>query len=284
MNTLIHNEKMEISKKNNIKNIIFVVFIGVWAIDNLTKYAGDIAFELIGQKKMFGVLFWGNLLSLNLIKIILSSILVGLSMVIYAYLSRDKRYYIYLLLGLLVGFFAPLAFLVIVFFISIFQNYQLDWKALNLSGLQSEFYITLLAIQMMLIALLSKLGQSIGLNLDYLDDRDKTEGTIYGIRKFYWFLISFPINALLTVGVIATTRVLAITINQMIIGKYSGGIEGLMSIFFFPIFAGVMIYWIILKGLEIIRNNNLSKLKKLIIITFLYILIPIILLIFVGPK
>ena len=44
-----------------------------------------------------------------------------------------------------------------------------------------------------------------------------------------------------------------------------------------------MIYWIILKGLEIIRNNNLSSLK-LIIITFLYILIPIILLILLEAE
>ncbi|MBI4973877.1 hypothetical protein HZC27_04680 [Candidatus Roizmanbacteria bacterium] len=279
MNTLIHNEKREISK-----NIVFVIFIGVWAIDNITKWAGDIALELIGQKKLFGVLFWGDLLSLNLIKIILTSILVGLSMVVYAYLSRDKRYYIYLLLGLLVGFFAPLAFLVIVFFISIFQNYQLNWKVLNLSGSESEFYITLLVIQAILIVVSSKLGQSIGLNLDYLDDKDKTKHTIYGIRKFYWFLISFPTNALLSVGIIATTRVLAVTINQIIQGKYSGGLEGLMSVIFFPIIAGSIILWIILKGLEIIRNNNLSNLKKLVIIIFLYIVIPTILLIFIGPR
>ncbi len=282
-NNFIEEEKKN-SKKNVLKNILFVFIAGTFLIDNLTKWANDVALQLTGEVDKFGSLFWGDILSLNLVKIILTSLVIGLVGIIYAYLSRDKRFYVYMILGLSILFFAPVFLIVVVIVMSLIYTTSINWSELFVfSGLQVDFYITLIFLQIISALISIKFGQKIGLDLEYFDEKDRLKNSIYGVRKFYWILIIFPFNMLTYLAIVATTRVLRGTIQQFLGGVYSGGLEGIISVIFFPIIAGGLVLFIIEKGVEVIRNKNLTKLNKVIKVVALYILVPIALFLFIRP-
>lgn len=277
-------EEKKNTRKDTIKNFLFAFIAGTYLIDNLTKWANDVSLQLTGLESNFGSLFWGDLLSLNLVKIVLTTLVIGFITAVYAYLSRDKRLSIYLILGLGLIFFAPLLLIIVATVMALIYSTPINWSDLAIfSGIQVDFYITLFVIQIILAVTSIIFGQKIGLGLEYLDEKDEVKNSIYGIRKFYWFLIIFPFNMLTYLAIVAVTRVLKVTIQQLIGGMYSGGFEGIVSAIFFPIMAGGIVFLVITKGVEVIRNENLTKINKAIKVVALYVLVPIALLLFIRP-
>jgi hypothetical protein len=284
MNQDNYIEEKKNSRKDTVKNFLFAFIAGTYLIDNLTKWANDVSLQLTGQETSFGSLFWGDLLSLNLVKIVLTTLVIGFIVAVYAYLSRDRRFSTYLILGLSLIFFAPLLLIIVATVMAIIYGTPINWSDLAIfSGVQVDFYITLFVIQVVLAVVSIKFGQKIGLGQEYLDEKDEVKNSIYGIRKFYWFLIIFPFNMLTYLAIVAVTRVLRGTIQQLIGGMYSGGFEGIVSAIFFPIMAVGIVFLIISKGVEVIRNENLTRINKVIKIIALYVVVPVALFLFIRP-
>lgn len=275
-------EEKKNSKKETFKNVLFTFVIGSSLLDNLTKWANDVILQLTGEMDVYGVLFWGDKLSINLIKVLLTAVVGGLIASIYAYLSRDRRLYIYLIMVLGTIYFSPLLILIITPIVSLIYDNPIDWATI-LYGLEADFYITLTVIQVALAVVTTKLGQKFGLELEYLDPKDILQNTIYGIKKFYWFLIIFPFNMLSLLAVVSVTRVISKTMGQLISGQYSGGFEGIMTVIFFPMIAIAIVFYILAKGVEVIKNNELSFTAKTIRIILLYVVTPIGLFLFINP-
>lgn len=272
-----------VSKKNNTKVTLFILFLGLALLDSLTKLANDVARQITGQADVFGSLFWGDLLSINLIKVVLTAIIIGFCVAVYTYLTRDTRYSRSLLLGLSLWLFSPLILLLTVFIVSLLNPTSANWDNFNLSSNQIDFFITISLIQIFLIALTAKYGHKIGINLDYMDERDRKSQSIYGIRKFYWLLLAFPFNALSSVGVVASTRVYSKTVQQILSGTYSGGLYEISIAIMFPLIAWAIAYSIFKAGIESIRNTQIKKIDKAFRVILFLVVIPFALLIFIQP-
>jgi|GEM_PF-3660075 len=278
---MINENDLKVSKSRKFWNFFFVFIIGISFVDNLTRWANDVARHLTGESDLFGSLFWGGLLSLNLLRVVLVTAVIGLSLTLYAYLSRSKKLYPYLILGVLICLFPLLLMSIVLAYLSI-TGYQDVWGQIFL-GISVEFYSTLMIIQLLAVGFIAKIARDYGVKLEYFDEKDRQIGTIYGIKKFSWFLISFPTNLLITVAVTAVTRVSYVTISQLLTGKFSGGIEGLMSVVIFPLLAFGLVLWILSSGVEAIRNENLTKVSKFLRVVIFFIVIPTALLFWIRP-
>ena len=272
---------LKIEKRGGFWNFFFVFVIGISFVDNLTRWANDVARYLTGKTDLFGSLFWGGLLSLNLLRVVLVTAVIGLSLTLYAYLSRTKKLYPYVILGVLICMFPLLLMSIVLGYLSL-TGYQDVWSQVFL-GISVEFYLTLMIIQLLAVVFVAKTARDYGVDLEYFDEKDRMEGRVYGIKKFTWFLISFPANVLITVAVTAVTRVSYVTVSQLITGKFSGGIEGLLSAFIFPLLAFGLIFWILSSGVEVIRNENLTKVSKFLRIVIFFVIVPIVLLFWIRP-
>lgn len=195
---------------------------------------------------------------------------------LFAYWFKGLKTWIYLLMGLLMKYWAAL--LLAGFFIFKGQFSEGDWP-------ESVLYI--LSIQISAVLVGSFIGAKIASRFDYSDERDKTKFFFYGLSKKFWFLMTIAYNPIL--GFLSNLSVFAFYTASKSITDVTNWTEFFSKGYVVSVLIVVLIPFVLLAtslklfaiGIEAVKNKR-AKLRRFKIVTFLIvmplltILIPII--------
>lgn len=195
---------------------------------------------------------------------------------LFAYWFKGLKTWIYLLMGLLMKYWAAL--LLAGFFIFKGQFSEGDWP-------KSLLYI--LSIQISAVLLGSFIGAKIASRFDYSDERDKTKFFFYGLSKKFWLLMTIAYNPIL--GFLSNLSVFAFYTASKSITDVPNWTEFFSKGYVMGVLIVVLIPFVLLAtslklfaiGIEAVKNKK-AKLRRFKIVTFLIvmplltILIPIV--------
>ncbi len=276
------------SKRSIFFAFILSIFIGMQAISLLENWINQIYFSIKYEELPYGTLFYGDSLSLNLLKILFISAGVFLASFIFSYLHKKSRYLTNFLLGFLTTYLFSLILISLMVYISISEGFDWGVYFFSFSSVEADFYITLSILQLLSIGVFSRIGQIFGKEIKRFDAKDERQDTVFGIKKLTLFFLSFPLVAYLNIGFTVIYRLIYASLLEIFSRDFwdrflswetlwgSNRME-LVFPFFLPFF-GVMIILLLFKifeyGIQVVKDKEQKyRIYKLIGI---FIILPIV--------